>query len=140
MGLFALCYQELERLQEARDILTTLRRLLSELADTIVFPAVSCVYFFVKISVDVLSDEGEEEEREDTQDSIKSLEKLLKMIEDTKIWPPSLGSRVSAQATVLSVLGKQYQWDGDTAKGQAYLQKALDLYEQLNGPSSPETL
>ncbi|MCJ1434207.1 hypothetical protein MMC27_003574 [Xylographa pallens] len=140
MGLFALCYQGLGRSQEAHDLLTTLRRLLSELEDTIVFPAVSCVYFLVKIGVDLLSNEAEVEERDDTQVSIESLEKLLKMIEDTKIWPPSLGSRVLVQASVLYVLGKQCQWDGDTAKGQAYLQKALDLYEQLNGPSSPETL
>ena len=140
MGLFALCYQELGRLDEARGILTTLKGLLSELADTIVFPGVSCVFFFVKIVVDVLSNEAEEEQIDDTGDSIESLEHLLKMLEDTKVWPKSLGSRLSAQATVLSVLGKHCQWDGDSVKGQAYLQKALDLYEQLNGPSSPETL
>ena len=140
MGLFALCYQELGRLEETRGILTTLERLLSELADTIVFPGVSCVYFFLKFLVNVLSTEGEEEQAEDTANSIENLEQLLKMIEETKIWPKSLGSRLSMQATVLSVLGKHCRWDGNNFKAQVYLQKALDLYEQLNGPSSPETL
>ncbi|MCJ1395473.1 hypothetical protein MMC18_008359 [Xylographa bjoerkii] len=140
MGLFALCYQELYRLEEARAILTILDTLVNELADTIVFPAVSCVYFFVKIVVGALSDEAGEVEREDSGASIESLEHLLKMIENTKIWPQSLGSRISAKATVLSVLGRQCQWSGDNLKGQAYLQKALDLYEELTGASSPETL
>ncbi|MCJ1377833.1 hypothetical protein MMC17_000929 [Xylographa soralifera] len=140
MGLFSLCCQGLDRLEEARGILPKLKNLLSELADTIVFPAVSFVYFFSEIVVDVLSDEAGEAGRDDTENSIEGLEQLLKSIEDTKVWPQSLGSRVSAQATVLSVLGKQCQWDGDNVKGQAYLQKALDLYEQLSGPSSPETL
>ena len=139
MGLFALCYQELNRLEEARGMLPTLQKLMSELAGTIAFSAVSCVYLFVKIVVDI-SDEVGEDTTTDLKDSTESLEHLLKMIEDTKIWPQSLGSRISAEATVLSVLGKQCEWSGDNSKAQWYLQKALDLYEQLSGPSSPETL
>ncbi|MCJ1283148.1 hypothetical protein MMC26_002475 [Xylographa opegraphella] len=140
MSLFALCKQALGRLEDARGILTALKKLLPKLADTVVFPAVSCVYFFVKIVVPISSDEAEEECPDDTEDSVESLEHLLEMIENTKIWPQSLGSRVSAQANVLSVLGQQCQWEGDNVKGQTYLQKALNLYERLNGPSSPETL
>ncbi|MCJ1404838.1 hypothetical protein MMC11_008064 [Xylographa trunciseda] len=140
MSFFAMCYRELNKLEEARHILTTLKELLSELADTSIVTAVSIVYFLMKIVVNIADDEYNEEEQEGVENSTESLEHLLKMIEDTNIWPPSLGSRVSTSAAVLFVLATKCNWSGDTVKGQAYLQKALDLYEQLNGPSAPETL
>ncbi|MCJ1476114.1 hypothetical protein MMC13_004779 [Lambiella insularis] len=135
---FAICYQRMERIDEARKTIKILEQDTEKLADTAVYPLVSWLYFVLRTAI---SAGGEDDQNTiKFEQSIEAGERLLKMIEATDVWPLSFGSRQWTKANMLSVLGSQYTNRGDKAKGEDFLQRALEVYESIEGPSSPDTL
>ena len=133
-----LCYKKLNRMEEAAVHMRALEALKNDLVGTSVYAIISWLYFVIKTALCI--DEEEEEEQQRIEDSIRAGEDLLRMVEETKIWPPSFGSREWALANMCSVLGTQYISQGEVEKGRAFLKRSLGVYERTQGPSAPDTL
>lgn len=136
-----LCYRAAENqeaAQQASDVLYKLKEELKDRKDTMIYPIAAWLYYVLQIAVNPSADEEKSQTR--LKESIETSEHLLQTIQGASTWPPSFGSREFAIANLYSVLGGQYIDNGDIEKGQAHLQRAFEMNQQLSGPSAPDTL
>ena len=133
------CYRATNKLEEAEQASKELAALKAKLEGTALYPVAAWFFFITQDNIDVDEEEGGTAQAR-IERSFQTSEKLLHDIQNASSWLPVYGSRESAEANLLSVLGQQHLDYGDKLKGQAYLQRALKLKGRLWGIASPITL